>query len=360
MKTLIRTVIVLALVNLITTGPVFAGYGTVEKSPNNVDIQVQPILPAPSQVEPAKVKLVNNSGYGQSLTLPSISAGRKLAYGSLFGSASAVLVIPSAEITTEEIATITEDMNIMSRIFDKNLQQAHIQIRSMFFSSSDPFHGIFLGRGKQSTQVMYLQGYGALFMMKVDFPLSPPPQVEQEQEQTQKDEDTDKVWTEMKQEISEPEESRKNKNVRPKRVYDAEKVDNLRTTLIKSLKHAANIRNLKPDEWVILTITGSGTSTGYKSVTSIPGRNEFVVVDHNNRTQIVRSDLIGDIGLSLPTVLVIRAKKSDIDSFAKGDLDHDQFQQNTQILTSAYLADQSGLGNPFTGGYYFDYKTNPR
>ena len=357
MKTLIRTMIVLLVVNFITTGLVFAGYGAVDENPITPEIKVKQADLAHREAELVKAELVKNSGYGRDLTLPSISVGRNLMYGSRFGNTSEVLVIPSAEITTEEIATITEDMNIMSRIFEKNLQQDHININSMFFSSSDPFH-IAFSRGRPSTQGMYLQGYGVLFLMKVDFPLSPGPQIEEEQERPQKNEgDVDPVWTEIKQEMLEPGKS-KEKTDRPKKEYDAEKVENLKTTLTRALKHAANIRSLKADESVILTITGNPISSGYKSVRTIPGRNEVIVIDQNNRSQIVGTDQVDDLGLSLPTVLVIRAKKSDIDRFAQGDLDFDQFQQNTQVLTSAYLADQSGPGGLMFGDYYgFKTKT---
>jgi hypothetical protein len=345
--------ILLLVVNFITTGLVFAGYGAVEEDPITPEIKVKQADLAHGEAELVKAELVKNSGYGRDLTLPSISVGRNLMYGSRFGKTTEVLVIPSAEITTEEIATITEDMNIMSRIFEKNLQQDHININSMFFSSSDPFH-IAFSRGRPSTQGMYLQGYGVLFLMKVDFPLSPGPQIEEEQETPQKNEgDVDPVWTEIKQEMFEPEKS-KEKTDRPKKEYDAEKVEHLKTTLTKALKHAANIRILKPDESVILAITGNPVSSGYKSVRTVPGRNEVIVIDQNNRSQIIGTDQVDDLGLTLPTVLIIRAKKADIDRFAKGDLDFDQFRQNTQIFTSAYLANQAGLGNPLTG-YYHDY-----
>ena len=352
MKTLIRTIVALTLINLIATGPVFAGYGTVEENPSNVDVQVPPILPAPSQVEPAKVKLVNNSGYGRGLTLPSVSTGRNMFYGSRSGGTGEVLVIPSAEITTEDIAAITEDMNIMSRIFEKNLQQVQIKVNSLFTTGFDPFQMAFKW-SQPSTQGMYLQGYGALFLMKVDFPLSPGPQIEEEQDaQQEKTEDVDPVWAQFQREMYEPENIRKEKAKSQKKEYDAEKVENLKTTFIKSLKHATNIRSLKPDESVILTITGSHHSSGYRSVRKIPGTGQVIVVDRHNKTQILTGDQIGDIGPSLPTVLVIRVKKSDIDRYAKGDLDFDQFQQHTQILTSAYLADQSDSGNPFLGYSY--------
>jgi hypothetical protein len=41
----------------------------------------------------------------------------------------------------------------------------------------------------------------------------------------------------------------------------------------------------------------------------------------------------GEIGPPSATVLTIRAKKSDVDAFAKGDLDFEQFQQKVEIFT---------------------------
>jgi hypothetical protein len=41
----------------------------------------------------------------------------------------------------------------------------------------------------------------------------------------------------------------------------------------------------------------------------------------------------GEMGSSSATVLTIRAKKSDVDIFAKGELDFEQFQQKVEIFT---------------------------
>jgi hypothetical protein len=200
---------------------------------------------------------------------------------------------------------------------------------------------------------MYLQGYGALFLMKVDFPLSPPPQAREEKE-TKKGEEGDPVWDQMRREIYEPEKvDRIRRTDRSESKYDAEKVENLKTTLIKALKHAANIRSLKPDESVILTITGRGEATGRKiaSARVLPERNEILVqertADGKMITKLVQGtslDALDDLRLSSPAILTIRAKKSDIDEFAKGDLDLDKFRQRTQMLTCPYLGGEAGRG----------------
>jgi hypothetical protein len=41
----------------------------------------------------------------------------------------------------------------------------------------------------------------------------------------------------------------------------------------------------------------------------------------------------GETGSASTTVLTIRAKKSDVDDFAKGEIDFEQFQQKVDIFT---------------------------
>ncbi len=86
------------------------------------------------------------------------------------------------------------------------------------------------------------------------------------------------------------------------------------------MKHAANIRALKPDESVILTVIGKAG----QSATSV-----FV----GTKT-----------GFLPPRILTIRAKKSDIDAFAEGKLSFDQFHQKTQLLSYPYLGGNIGGG----------------
>jgi len=207
-------------------------------------------------------------------------------------STATALVIPTAEeIKPEDLIAVMEDLNVMARIFDKKLAQLQ-PLRARFRSG---LGWTFSSRDSCSTGAMYIQGYGALFLTNVDFPLSPPPKAEEVKET--KEEDIDPVWEQMKQEMYEPEDvsRRRRTDDRPEEKYDPEKVENLKSTLIKALKHAANIRGLKSDEWVnVATVSSS-------------------------------------------TILTVRAKKSDIDTFSKGELDFDEFRQKVVIFTYPYL-----------------------
>jgi hypothetical protein len=352
MKALIRTIAICCAVNLVMAGSVFAGNSAGEEAGSTTEPkatlpgipQEQPRITSTQSVsQTVSAPVQHKTEYRRRVTVP--TSGVFL--GSPTGGGGTVLVIPSAEITTQEIATISEDMNIMSRIFDKNLDQAHINVDSMFVSRTDSPKVIF-GWDRQTMQGMYLQGYGALFLMKVDFPLSAPPKAEEEAESPKKEEG-DPLWTQMKAEMYEPQARRKQKGEQPVKEYDPSKVENLKTTLIKSLKHASNIRNLKPDESVILTITGNSGPSGVQTI-AVAGTNGVVVVDDNNKMKILGGDA-GDDSSSLPTILVIRAKKSDIDLFAKGNIDLDQFQQSVQVLNCAYLSGQPKSADPFSAFY---------
>jgi hypothetical protein len=246
------------------------------------------------------------------------------------GSGGGVLVIPSAEMEVENLAAITEDMSVMSRIFGKQLDQSN-----MPGARWRPLIGVnpFLGHVNRTAEAIYLEGYGALFLLNVNMPLSAPPEAQQQKEKSE--EDTDPVWSQMRREMYEPEEAGRSRSAdRPEEKYDAEKVETLKTNLIKTLKHATNIQALKPEQLVILTVIGDrhgSTATVTQSFSY--GRS-------TGSRRIIQTAPGDETDSSLPTVLTICAKKSDIDAFAKGELDYDQFRQRTGIFKSYAKAGQ--------------------
>jgi hypothetical protein len=346
MKTLTRTIIVLVALSMLATAFAQAQASEpVAPSPEPTPVQA-PATPAiPSSVS---VDLVPNDLF------------TGLSFGSRSGGTGSVLVIPSGQTTTEDLLTINEDMNVMSRIFEKNLEQERVTTvtSNIFLPGRRERYGALLGSSRGQIQSMYLQGFGALFLLRVDFPLSPPPDVQEQEQETQKAEQGDPVWQEMREQMYEPEKvDRRRRTDRSESKYDAEKVENLKTTLIKALKHAVNIRSLKPDESVILTVVGKGESTG-KTIAAarmIQGENQIVIVEkdaYGTKTQKVvpgdSLDVLEDMGLSSPAVLVIRTKKSDIDEFSKGNIDFENFRQRVQLLTYPLLGGAEGHEDPFS------------
>ena len=244
-----------------------------------------------------------------------------------------VLVIPTEQIKPQDMVTLMEDMTVMCRIFNKKLVQSNL-IPSMPFVGrmmrfSSPF-----ALDSQSMRAMYIQGYGSLFITTVDFPLSPPPQKE-EQEKTE-EEGTDPVWEQMKQEIFLPHGDIMRAPVQPEEKYDPKKVENLKSTLIKALVHAANIRGLEPQESVIITVTGkAGRSDSLVTQVHGSGVNQLIMTVPGG----------AKVGSMSPTVLTIRAKKSYIDALAQNKIDFDEFEEKVDILSYPRLGDNLSRGS---------------
>lgn len=213
-----------------------------------------------------------------------------------------IVVIPAAvdtEQTSQLFKAAVKDLNIMCRLFD-------IQLQLSSPVSTDPFSNIytyyrsdqyldplqsFWGRKTRNTNCIYIQGYGALFFMRVDLPLTaPPPPVKPKEKPS---EPVDKFWYQIERDLYGPWNIPEDKSSKG---YDIDRVEWLKTNIVKNLKYAANIKCLKPDELVIVTANGNEKTAGP------------------------------------PKVLIVRAKKSDIDEFSKGTLDLNSFREKVQIV----------------------------
>ena len=292
MRTVIKMIIVLVALALATAGPAPAQETTEE----HFRLEMLDSLLA--------------EGYPVAASEP-VSKRYVLSSSNRPADGRAVLVIPSGRMKQEDLAAIAEDMRVMSRIFDKKLRQAHMLAGGAF--SGIPA-SVFFGHRGSVTEGIYLDGYGALFLMKVNFPLSAPPEPP---EQKKPKKEADEIWTQTKQEIYTPEEiiQKTNKVPTPLQEYDAEKVENLKTTLLKALKHAANIRNLKPDDSVIVMVNGQGPAVATVRVTGEAYTSKALKT-----------------GFGPSAALTIRVKKSDVDAYSKGDLDLDEFRKKAVMF----------------------------
>ncbi len=269
-----------------------------------------------------------------------------------------MLIIPSGEMKTEDLLNINEDMNVMSRILLKELINTDITLPSPVFGALFTSN---YGLADNTLNCIFIQGYGALFLIKAGFPLSAPSETAEQPEEPDK-EDVDSVWEQTRQQIYQPQAASTTfTNTRGSDVkYDAQRIENLKTTLIKALKHATNIRTLKPDESVILRISGSGQSINIISVQK-DGDQSLIIYESNGIRQLVMiSEDSGDLddyikSLSTPTVILIQAKKSDIDAFSKGEIDLEKFHQRVQIISYPLL--QTSLPSAATGRISSPFET---
>jgi hypothetical protein len=281
-----------------------------------------------------------------------------------------VLVVPATEVKAEDLAEIIEDMQVMSHILDERFKETR-RIQGVFTDFGD-----FFGRDNRQTEAIYLQGYGVLFSMEVNFAFfSGPKQQEQQAEQTA--ENVDSTWQKARQQVFSPGDSRGSGGSDSAEEYNSRMVEELKQDLITTLKHATNIRGVQPDEWIILTVigggrqaggfggggfmmggmggyggmmgggySGSGVSSGSSSGGMMGGMSGggigggmmggmgggMMGRGMGGGMGAVMGDF-GEMSVSQATVLTIRAKKSDIDAYAKGEQILVQFEQKVHIFT---------------------------
>ena len=247
-----------------------------------------------------------------------------------------------------------------------------------------------------------MQGYGVVFLMEVNFAFSPP-LISEEQKDEETAEDVDPTWQRARQQIFSPRTPRPGFSEQGPGLV---KFDQLKKELIETLKHSANIRNLKPDERIIVTVIGQGRQSGVMYFSNEPlgaaaprsnysssySESEQSSSSEGGGYAASRSSgvasggmggygggmmggmggygrgmmggygggmmggmdghgemmggmgrmggmgmgmgvMYGEMGFPTATILTIRAKKSDVDDFAKGELDFEHFQEMVEIFT---------------------------
>jgi len=241
----------------------------------------------------------------------------------------------------DEMPPIVEDMQIMSQILDKALgrMSAGRLTRHVTKAFDDVLaqakrNPVFPAGPYDQTRGVFLEGYGALFLTEVDYPLTPGRDKSSEPEQGKVEES---VWEETMRELG---YTRKPELVVDKTWsgdtdvnfladtstsgtwgsssgltirYDAKRVEQLQKTLLETLKHATNIRSLKPEDSVAVVVQGTHRTT--PTVAAYDASSGAVFGKSGGRT-----------------MLTIRVKKSDIDAFASGELPFDEWRKKATMV----------------------------
>ena len=250
------------------------------------------------------------------------------------------LVIRTSSMDPKDQANLEEDLVIMARVLDKALQPVPEP-------NTTPYRAMgidLFGSGPSpAMRNLYLDGYGALFMLHVGFPLLPP--LPGPAQPKKDDSETDSAWEQAKQELYG--QGSAGLPPGPAQEFNEATVSRLKAQLLEALKSASNIRELKPSESVTVCIFGG--ASGGRSV-------RFGLRAHGSATA-GQPPLPADPARLLAvdrgrkqrgTVMTLRAKKSDIDAFAKGKLDHDEFSKTVKI--EAYPGAEIGGGMTVFGG----------
>ena len=247
------------------------------------------------------------------------------------------LVIQTSDPDPSAIANAEEDLSVMSLILRKATGGARtedrrfplgLEVDSTVFGSSSGARNI------------YLEGYGALFLLSVRFPLIAP--ADKADEKAPKENVSDNWATARDELLSAGSEAHirlqstldqvwVGGNRPPAEAYDSGKVEELKTTLLQALKEAPHIRALKPSDYITVVIQGADAQHPEKVSTRAAG---------TARTRI--SMRRGE------TVMTVRVKKPDVDEFDAGKLDLDAFRKKAVFQTYFRRPDSSVRTAGFT------------
>ncbi len=238
-----------------------------------------------------------------------------------------VLVVPTPDLPPASVADLTQDLTVMCRIFGTSVPFATTGKPPIRPTRDDVFYGIVIGPMTKSAQALYLHGYGALFLLHVDYPLVPTEP--QEQAQAKTPESTDTVWARTVQEMS-GQTGDEQQTARKTPTYDAGRVEELRQALIKTLVHGANIR-MRPQDMITLVVGDLDDNKG-PNFRVWPALRYGLATTGSGAPAATQSQPV-----TLPptaALLILRVTKTDVDAFAKKQLPLDQFTEKVQILLS--------------------------
>src|SRR5713226_6432364 len=266
------------------------------------------------------------------------------AYGHAVKAARSV-VIESREPDPNAIATVEEDLNVMSRILEKSISPSQDESRRFMGIEVHSLFGPAAG-----VRNLYLEGYGAVFLLNADFPLLAPPEGKTEPKAK---EPASTEWEDARQEIYGNPLQRQSelswaRTARGKaEPYDPEKVEDLKTSLFDGLKNATHIRSLKPDEAIVVVVTGPGT-TGQGALKDLPfvGNLFRPPTTPSTTGQGARANKAGGLARAGrersttaasrgETIMTVRVKKADVDAFAQGKLDATEFRKKAKLFVYA-------------------------
>lgn len=190
------------------------------------------------------------------------------------------------------------------------------------------------GAPPSAARNLYLDGYGALFFLDVNFPLIPPPK---RTEETKVKAPPSSEWEEARRELDaarSPERQigkafLKDSGRAGGVEYDEEKVEQLKDDLLESLKNATHIRDLKPEESITVVVTGN-SQRGPRRVTRKSGGDGW---NTQSSVETVHHEVVRVGGGHAESTLTLRVKKADAEAFSEGKLDLDAFRKRAIVQT---------------------------
>jgi len=234
------------------------------------------------------------------------------------------LIIQSTDRDPAALTNAEEDLSVMALILRKATGATQTEERQVVM-------GIEVFGSSSGARNIYLEGYGALFLLGVRYPLIAPSDVIKE---TQDKDGATNEWVNARDELLNNgpavryqlalDQVYTRQLRQTAEQYDAGKVEDLKTALLQALKNAYHIRILKPTDFVTIAVQGGEIARTEKP--EKPGK-----VNVRNRTETRPAE----------TVMTLRVRASDAIAFGKGELDIAALRERTVINTYFRRGDSS-------------------
>jgi len=325
-----RTLLLLSLAGLVLTGA--NGLGQPAEPIKPVP-PAPPAKPRPAPLDSIESQLAASKAALQETKWQLQGGGFSFADSDfrVFGPAgSRTLVIPKDNEDSKELGETEEDLKVMARILEKAASTRDERNGQAMGILVHPF-------GQASPQNLYIEGYGALFFLNINYPLVAPP-VENKEDGESKEQPRSE-WQETHDELfrprgSEPEPFGKTMPGPPPEKYDPEKIETLKKNLISALKNASNVRALKSDESVTIVVTSHAGPIGGKMVSRVTVEGQSSSQSGAKKSsRTIPARTIRTPGGAAGAKLIIRAKKSDINAFQDNKMDLDEFRKKVSLFT---------------------------
>lgn len=225
--------------------------------------------------------------------------------------AARALVVRSGENDPKSTTQLQEDLAVMTRILEKAVAE--------YKEDHEEAAGIpivVLGGGR-SVRAMYLEDYGAVFTLTVNIPLRTEPKIEESDESRGKA--ANEEWNEARNELfGERGANRAERTAR--RDFDPQQLEEFRGALIDSLRNAANIRNLKPSDWVTLVVRSRGGEE------EIERRFDVFLGNGPGHPPVMSMQSSDEL-----STMVLRVKKSDLDEYGRKPGNSAEFKKKVSV-----------------------------
>ncbi len=193
----------------------------------------------------AEAAIARAAEMGKSVAMRFSSSGRP-----------ATLVLPGEDLEVEAADALSEDLAVMGRILGKAAGRGG--------SDQHLWMTGFGGFGSPGLEALYLDGFGALFLLNVDFPLVGP----KDTKKSAQAEPVDRTWEEARRELKSgrgPFEAAPTVFLgRGDEGADFEpgRVEELKRALIESLRHAANLKSVRENDTIAVAVFGPAPKLG--------------------------------------------------------------------------------------------------